>query len=367
MDKKRVLFVVSGLINCGGIESFCKTIVPQIDHEKYQIDFLINSPYIGESEKMFEELGCKMFHINSTSFKARVKERKEWFRNNAANYDIVHIHTVLATAGHTAKVAKKYGAKHIIMHSHTSHNYEGTKLKNLLTKGMIKRHSDTMIGCSHTANSFMYGKTNKKAIVLYNPIDMAKFIFNSQVREQVRKQLNIEDKFVVGHVGRFAAAKNHEYLLKVFKEIKRLNKESKLLLVGDGELREAIIAKINELELKDDVILLGARNNVSDYMNAMDCLIFPSKYEGLTIVLIEAQVNGLPILASNLITEEVFVDKSNKRISISLPPTEWAEKAILLKRKIANKEDYEIFNKATVVKKLQRIYSDITRGKSGNK
>lgn len=356
----RILYVVSGLVNYGGIESFCKTVIPHIDLQKYNIDFLINSPLVGEIEKKFTDMGCGIFHIQSTNFRSRVSERNNWFKVNAKNYDIIHIHTVLTTAFQTARIAKKCGAKHIIVHSHTDNNYEGAKLKNNICRFLLNYYTDTKIGCSSAANYFLFGKKGKNAIVLFNPTELSKFAFSEDTRSIIREDLGLKDKFVVGHVGRLTQAKNHKYLLNVFKEIKAIREDTKLLLVGDGELKESIVDMINELGLEKDVIMVGAKSDVYNYLNAMDCFIFPSLYEGFGIVLVEAQANGLPILASDAISKEVFLSDNIQALSNKLPPEVWAGKAVTLLRKEENKSLLQQCNAEVIANKLQSIYSNIT-------
>ncbi len=171
----------------------------------------------------------------------------------------------------------------------------------------------------------MFGNKIGKSEIVPNAIDIKKYLYNSNTRVSIRKMLKIEGKFVVGHVGRFSYPKNHEFLIDIFAEIRRINSNSVLILVGDGEEKEKIIEKVNYLGLRNHVLFMGVRSDIPDLMHAMDVFLLPSRFEGLPVVLIEAQAAALPCVASkDVIPEEVNVTGLIKFLSLDAPVNKWA-------------------------------------------
>lgn len=197
-----------------------------------------------------------------------------------------------------------------------------------------------------------------------NAIDCSKFCFDSEIRNEMRKSLHIEDKFVVGHVGRFTYQKNHGFLIDVFNEIHKINPKAVLLLIGDAvgnmSYYEKAKQKVQQYGLTGCVQFLGMRNDVPLLMQAMDCFVFPSKFEGLGIVGVEAQAAGLPCFFSDTITQELGITKLAHFISLNESPAKWAE-IILNNRKTERKDmQPEIAAEGYDVKyeihKLEKIY-----------
>ena len=199
---------------------------------------------------------------------------------------------------------------------------------------------------------------NGKVYILHNAINYDDFKFNLKVRSKVRKELNIDEKVVYGHIGRFNIQKNHMFLLDVFNEIYKKNRNSVLLLIGNGELKNDILNKINTLKLNDSVFLLGLQDNVSNYLMAMDKFIFPSLFEGMPNVIIEAQASGLPCYISNTITKEANITGLVKYIGLNDSSKEWA--SIILKDKINLREDYrkEFIDNNYDIERIANIFSD---------
>ena len=164
--------------------------------------------------------------------------------------------------------------------------------------------------------------------VIHNAINIKQFAYNQQKRDSLRRDLGIENKLVIGNVGRFHFQKNHEFLIRIFAEIHKRNKQSVLLLVGQGELEADIREQVRRLHLEEHVSFLGLRNDVSDLMSAMDVFLFPSVFEGLGIVAIEAQASGLPCIVSTEVPQDAKVTDRIKFIPLSLSAEEWAKEAV---------------------------------------
>lgn len=208
----------------------------------------------------------------------------------------------------------------------------------------IPRYATELFACSKAAGDWMFGGASYR--VMNNAIDARQFEFNKDISKAVLKELGIlEETFVVGHVGRFFEQKNHTFLIDIFKEIHLRNEKSVLLLVGDGELRKDIEAKVTSLGLENHVIFAGVRNNVHELLQAMDVFVFSSLYEGLGIVLIEAQAAGLPCFASDIMPEECEVTNLLNRISLTEPADVWAD-IVLQNKSVKRISTYDMILKA---------------------
>lgn len=322
----RVLQVVSGL-NYGGIELFLKNTIEHMPLEDVKMSILVTSPDRGALEDFFES-NCDVYHLRDCSTRrVRTRERIDFFKKHKNEFDIVHIHTVLTTCYSIAKIAKKYQNCKVIIHSHIAADYSfATKIKNDLARSRMNKYADVRLACSRNSAEFLFGKKyGKNAVVIKNAVDCDKFAYSETTRAEVRKELDIsDDTFVLGNVGRMSVQKNHLFLLDIFNEFRKMQSDSKLLIVGDGELRAKIETKITALGLNDSVILTGARGDIERLLNAMDCFVMPSLFEGLAISAVEAQANGLKCFLSDTITKDIDIDGDCDFISIDLHANLWA-------------------------------------------
>lgn len=331
MKPIRILQVI-GSLNNGGSQAMIMNIYENIDRSKVQFDFVIDRPNDLAYGERIEELGGKIFVIPQFTAKNIFAFYKAWnyFFSNHSEYKIVHGH-VRSTAAIYLKIAKMYGLT-TISHSHSTSSGNGlTALVKNILQYPIRNTADYFFSCSRSAGEWLFGKrvcTQKNFFLLKNAIDAERFTFNKQTRVEKRKEYNVEDKFVIGHVGRFTTPKNHEFLIEIFKDIYDKKDNVVLMLVGDGELREVITKKVKEVGLTDKVIFTGVRSDTQDLLQAMDLFIFPSLYEGLGIALIEAQASGLPCLISDTIPIEAVVTDDVKVLKLSEGPNEWAKQAL---------------------------------------
>ena len=241
-------------------------------------------------------------------------------------------------------------------------------IRQAFIKKLVSFASTNYFGCSRMACEWMFTKKiNKegKAIVVKNPINVSKFKFNISDRLEIRNKLKIDNKKVFGHIGRFVYSKNHIFLLEVFAEIRKKDKNAVLVLVGSGKLEKNINEKIKELNLENDVILYGETTEVQKLYSAFDVFLFPSVYEGLGIVLVEAQANGLPILAANTIPSEVKLTDNMKFLPIDNVEV-WCKEIENNNLLIRNNENYDIVLKSgydikDVSKFLQDTYLSVNK------
>ena len=206
---------------------------------------------------------------------------------------------------------------------------------------------------------WIYGlKKAENCKIIYNAIDLKKFHFDPVVREETRKKYHWEDKFVIGHIGRYDYQKNHEYLIDIFEEVHERDDNAILVLIGYGKLKKDIFKKIDKLGLRDYVVDLGGREDIAQFYNAMDCFVLPSFYEGLPVVGIEAQATGLPCVLSSEITKETQVTDLVNFVSLKRSPEEWAK--IILKWKNYQRKDVseEITQKGYNIEEEARVLQD---------
>lgn len=319
----RILHVLGGL-EAGGAESFVINLYRFIDKEKVQFDFVKYKSSKGVFEDEIVELGGKIFQCPRYTGKNHLAYCK-WWKNFFAShpeYRVIHGH-VRSTAAIYLKIAKKYGLI-TIAHSHSTSNGKGVSafVKNVMQLP-IRNVADYLFACSNKAGVWLYGMkaiTQENYRVIPNGIDLKRFAFDPVKRRKIRESLGIEETTIVlGHVGRLTVPKNHKFLLKLFAQYHKRNSDSCLLLVGDGELFETIKQQCNQMKIDNSVKMLGSRTNTEDYYQAMDIFLFPSLWEGLGIVVVEAQANGLPCLVSDNIPKDALVTNTAKVLLLNKP------------------------------------------------
>jgi len=334
MGKIRVLHVLEGMRK-GGAEAVVMNLYRNVDRSRVQFDFMVHTTDKCAYDDEILGLGGRIFRVPLYNVINHLTYKKAWhdfFKNNADNYKVIHAH-MISLASIYLKIASKYGLK-TIAHSHNMGAIKDLKRFILdMWKIPLKHIADYLFACSLAAGEWIFGKDhckNPNFFVLNNGINTEKFIYNQAVREQKRKEFDIENKFVVGHIGRFATQKNHSFLIDIFKSIYEKNNNAALLLVGEGELRDPIKDKVRALGLEASVIFTGVRSDISDLLCAMDVFLFPSLYEGLGIVLIEAQANGLHCITSDVVPQEAKVTKLIEYVSLNESASHWADKIFLL-------------------------------------
>lgn len=329
----RILHIIGGM-NQGGAENFLMNLYRNIAKEKIQFDFLVNREGIFDDE--IKSLGGRLYYIPALQKVGQIKYTKNLdnFFKTHKEYKIVHSH-INQVSGLILERAKKAGIPIRIAHSHNS-KYNRNLFIRIYKKYLgrkILKNANVLVACSDKARECLYKKESKKVLIINNGIDIEKFKYNEKTRRKIREKLKFKDnEIVVGHVGRFEKQKNHKFLIKIFYEFNKINQNSKLLLVGDGKLKNKIDKLIKKYKLEDKVILLGNRKDVNDIYQAMDLFVFPSLYEGLPLVLIEAQISGLNVLISNNITKMVNITENVKFLSIKENPKVWAEEMLKIKK-----------------------------------
>lgn len=361
MKKARVLEII-GKRPVGGVGTVMLNYQKYVDAKKVQMDYLI----FGEEAEAFDEgvkaLGSKvyMYPALSGSQMGRTKAYlEEFFSEHASEYDIVHLHAP-TIAFLAFPIIAKHGIKTRIIHSHAT-LYAENKIKairNEVLWALAQGKITDRIGCSKAAGDFLFGK--EEFTVLKNAIAYEDYLYDEAVRDRIREELQVTDKLVVGNVGRFSQQKNQTFLIEIFAKIKELRPDSVLWLVGDGELRSEIEAKIKAFDLGDSVKLFGMVNNTKELYQAMDVMVMPSLFEGLPMVGVEAQASGLPCVFADTITREVDV-VGCPYISLTENLEVWAKAAIDManakeRRSYPAELDALGFNIKLEAKRLEELY-----------
>lgn len=334
----RILHVVSSLVVNSGVMSVIMNYYRHINKNLIQFDFLYFESAEDACVEEIKKLGGNVYYVSKPSLKAiwgNYKEFKKFFENNASKYAAIHLHEVYLV--HLFQYFKqKYGIKRLITHAHTT-KYSDDYLRAIRNRLMcigLKRCATDYFACSEAAGEFYYGKEAVacgRVKIIKNAIDIEKYKFNEKIRNKVRKELNIQRKFVVGHIGRMMPQKNQIFLLEVFKKVRKFEPDAVLLMIGDGPLKPKLENKIDELKLKESIVLLGIRRDVPDILMAMDIFLLPSLYEGLGVVAIEAQTTGLPCVLSDVVTREVNLGNCSF-ISLNETVDKWATRILDIRK-----------------------------------
>lgn len=331
----KVIHAVS-VMNRAGQETFIMNVYRNIDRTKIQFDFQCSVHQEGDFDDEIEGLGGRIFYLEPNTIRfpvlkyfGNMRSQYRFFKEHT-DYQVFHIHTYHAFDAWLAIIgAKSAGVKNVCLHSHNTHGLH-PKL-HYFFRQLLNHMKLTRFACSYAAGEWMYGEKfmrEGRAKVIKNGIQVSDFKFDENQREVAREKLDLQDKFIVGHVGRFNYQKNHMFLLEIFAEIKKQREDAVLLLVGTGELKDEIVQKVEELGIQDVVKFLGVRTDITDLLFAMDLFLFPSLFEGLSVVAIEAQAAGVPVLAADTLTEETKLTNDFYFMPLDESSVEWAEESI---------------------------------------
>lgn len=331
----KVVHAVS-IMNRAGQETFIMNLYRNIDRRKIQFDFQCSIHEKGDYDKEILQLGGNIHYLSPNPIKipylkymGDIWRQYRFFRTHQ-DYKILHIHTYHAFNAYlTIMGAKLAGVKKVILHSH---NTQGMHVRlHYIFRRALKHMNIIRLACSEEAALWMYGKSEVsrgRVEIINNGITPEVYVFNQEKRDEVRKKLGIDGKLVFGHVGRFNKQKNHSFLIDIFREIAVREKSSVLLLIGVGDLMTEIKQKAEAYGLSDKIFFLNARGDIPDLLQAMDCFLFPSLYEGLSVVAVEAQAAGVPVLASNTMTDKTKITDCMEFLPLEADRAVWAETAL---------------------------------------
>ena len=303
--KMKVLHVV-GAMNMGGTETMLMNVFRSLDREKVQFDFISFTNQDAYYDEEIRNLGGRIIYVSKSTSVFEIKRVIQEF----GPYDVIHSHT-LFNCGIANLAAKIAGVPIRIAHAHTTLDSSDGFIRKLyinLMQKLIKVTSTHFLSCSQAAATYLFGNkitNSSKYMYLPNMIDYASLMVpNQETIQQFKQEYQLENRFVIGHVGRLTKAKNHRFLIDLIEQIKNVKKEAVLLLVGDGQLRSELELLVQEKQLQQHVIFTGLQTDVSNALYNMDVFVFPSIFEGLGLVLLEAQLCGLPCVVSEAIQPE---------------------------------------------------------------
>ena len=366
----RILHSVSNM-DRAGIETMLMNYYRHMDRNKIQFDFLCNKLKPGAYDDEIKEMGGRIYRspgLNPAKYPKYLSFMKKLF-NEHPEYKIVEAHNgaLGVYALHAAKVNK---IPVRIFHAHGASITKDWKLPlKLFCRSRLKSNINQNFTCGVAAAKCYFGKevvANGNYTLIPNAIEVEKFIYNQEIRNEIRNKYGLEDKHVLGHVGRFMQQKNHTFLLDVFKQVRSMDEKAYLVLLGDGELMDAMKAKAKELGIADHVMFVGNVGNVNEWYQAFDTFILPSIWEGLPVVGVEAQAADLPCIFSKQVTTEIALKDKVEFIGLDESLERWATAVI---KAFSNKErknsldvitekGYNIKQEAI---KLQNLYLKLSR------
>jgi len=338
----RVLQVFT-IMDIGGAECMIMNYYRKIDHTKIQFDFLVHRQSEGDFDKEIESLGGVIHRLNPINpiFPKRYYTALRNFFEINNSYQIIHSHLNTFSC-FPLKIAKEFKIPCRIAHAHIAidklslfsiisqkENLKETakKIIKLRLKKKVARHANHYFTCGKKAGEWLFGKQFPLTLMT-NAIDAKSFRFDENVSLKYKSIENLKGKTVIGHVGRLDIQKNHSYLLQILRELGEQNTQFHLVIVGEGPLKKKLMLECESLKISERVHFFGLRTDVSQLYQMFDFFVFPSFYEGLPLTLIEAQAAGLMVLASDTITKETKLTDNVNFLSITNPPSTWANKIL---------------------------------------
>lgn len=353
-----VLNIANGL-DVGGAETIMMNILRTIDRERFQLHYLCYSEKPYDYEREAKELGAVIHRMKRGNAFHDIKAIRKVLKQNDIN--VIHCHTHYNSV--FGVIAGRLSRIKVIVHSHTAQDIvEKTlveKIYHRVSRRIINKYSDYFFACGEKAADALFDN-KEKVVIINNGVVLSDFSFSSETRKRVRKELGVsDDATVIGHIGRFAKSKNHSFLLDVFQDYCKVDKDAILVLVGVGELFSSIKEKAKTMGIYEKIKFLGLRMDTNYVYNAMDIVLFPSLFEGMPTTLIEAQMNGLPIVASDVIDPNINIAGRIEFVSLKASVGEWV--SILKKNSKGRYDGAKYFlggryDMANVVKKIEAYY-----------
>lgn len=310
---KKILHMTPPDIN-NGVYRYIFNHMPYIDQNEYRFDFLTRNGQDLRATKEYQQYHFTIKSFQNTERESRSGLRQEMMDILGSGYDAIHLHTSFWRGFLIEEVAMELKIPHVIVHSHSTgidfiDAEERSKLLQIhegYKQAFNLEKATDVCACSKLAAEWLFGSQipQEKIKILPNAIEVEKYHYQPKIRRKMREKLNVENRIVVGNVGRYCYQKNHRFLVKVFARALEQNPRLFLILVGQGELEAEVCTFVKELGIEDSVLCLGWQTNIEDYLQAMDVFCLPSLFEGFPISVIEAQAAGLPCLVSDTVTGE---------------------------------------------------------------
>lgn len=368
MNKIKILHMTPPIIN-NGVYKYIFNHLGYIDRERFQFDFLTRNAKALAATEEYRKYGFSIQSFCNTERNNEKEMRREISDILSQGYDAIHLHTSFWRGFLIEQIAMEMKIPKVIVHSHSTwvdvgddkKREEILQIHNAYKERFDFRYATDVCACSRLAGDWLYGDQipREKIQILPNAIDAEKYCFRQEIRNSIRKSLGLEDRVVIGSVGRYCYQKNQRFLIRAFAKARERNKKLFLLLIGGGEWKDELKKQIADLGLKDAVRCLNWQENVQDYFQAMDVFCLPSLFEGLAITSIEAQTSGLRCLLSDTISREAEVTE----LVTFLPLDEqiWVEEMAQSRPAYEReRKDKEIeaagYDIKSAVKKLEKLY-----------
>lgn len=365
MGPIRILQVLDKISQNSGVSAVVTNYYFHMDHARIQFDFLLYEQPKEEWKSKLTEQGAEIYVTGQPGGReiyAYGKAVEQFFAVHQGEYQVVHVHIPNA-AFVILRCAKKYDVPVRIVHSHNARGADGVlkKVRNFVLNKWGICYANQYYACGEAAGRYLYGKKkveSGKITILNNAINLEKYYYNKQSREKIRGKLGVSDEILLGHIGRFAEQKNHRGLLEIFAELQKRDIRCRLVLLGDGPLQGEMKEYAMKEGIADKVIFAGVVKNAEEYLSAMDLFVFPSLYEGLPVVCVEAQAAGLPCLVSVDVTREIGLTELVTFME-SRDVSKWCDKIETLVRHLPDRnkclqiDAYDIDKQA---RRLEEIY-----------
>ncbi len=365
MKKVKIVYIVKNLM-LNGISNVLINYCKYLDSNKFDITVIAGEPINIENSNILKDLNVKLIKIVPKDKKGIIEYSKNLiniFRKNS--FDIIHIHGNSGSIALEIILAKVAGIKNIISHCHNTSTEH--PIIHYIMKPVVNIFSNQKYACSEEAGKWLfYSDFN----VINNGFEVDNFKFNKNYREKIREELKLKNEILIGHVGLFTEQKNHEFLISVFEKISTQYKNVKLLLVGGGTDFQKIKSKIDKSFSRDKIIIYGETNNVKPLYDAMDIFVFPSKYEGLGIAAVEAQISGLKCVVSDNVPKSIVIDNNKVRfLNLNDDINLWIDNIINQNLNDdrnsffeKNKKSIERFSIKKIISNLEKNYINLMKG-----
>lgn len=321
----------------GGVEKFIINTYKQLKTDNIQFFFVTAAEDLAYLKLISTEDKILRYTARNKNLHKFKKEIDEIFRKY--KFDIVWFNCCSLSNIQELVAAKKYNVQKRIVHGHSSQNMGGklTSLLHLVNKERIKYYATDFFACSRMAAEWMFPKKKfEMTSIINNAVDAEELTYNAKKAAKIKEKYGVQNKTVIGHVGRFDHIKNHRFLIEVFNEYLKLDSESVLVLCGQGELFNEIKEKVEFYRIQEKVIFLGQVENMSEIYQMIDTFVFPSIFEGLPFCLVEAQAAGIPCLISDTVSHEIEITNLINYASLSETPKNWALRLRNLKKNKVN-------------------------------
>ncbi len=358
----RVLQITASL-RIGGAEKVAKDIGIYAMSHGYEVHYLVFGDHVGEYEPEVIREGAKVLRLPSphTGYRRFLKSLRRIILSE--HYDIVHAHTMF-NIGWTMMAAKQCGVPVRVAHAHSALDNGGGTKKQIYEKTMrhmILQNATDLIACGDAAGIRLFGEKayRERGQCILNGIDTEEFTYSEERRLRMRRELGMDNDFVIGHVGHLAEVKNQSFLIRLMPEILKCKPNAKLLMLGEGADRPLLERQIRDARLTDRVIMTGNVRNVPDYLSAMDVFAFPSLFEGMPLSIVEVQANGLPCILSTGVPRDVYLTDLVRPLPLN-KPQQWIDAICTAARGDSEKYADELksggFDTVSVMKKFIQIY-----------